>query len=84
MLIYHMMLYSLTIIFMSVASSKAAIPETLESSFEHVILHEGEVQFHLPDFVLRNLKHSCVCSELTKQAILGCGPGAFWLAQRLQ
>ena len=29
------------------------------------------IQCHLPDFVLGNLKHSCVCSELTKLAFLG-------------
>ena len=56
---------------MSVAGTKAAIPEMLESTFEHEILHEGEVQCHLPDSVLGNLQHSCVCSELTKEAFLG-------------
>ena len=26
------------------------------------------MQCHLPDFVLGNLQHSCICSELTKEA----------------
>ena len=30
-----------------VAGTKAAIPEMLESTFEHEILHEGEVQCHM-------------------------------------
>ena len=37
-----------------------------------------------PDFVVGNLKHSCVGSEQTKEVFLGGGEGAFWLAQRLQ
>ena len=41
---------------MAVAGTKAAIPEMLESTLEHEILHEGEVQCHLPDFVLGNLR----------------------------
>jgi len=31
-----------------------------------------------PDFILGNLKHSCVSSEQTK-VFWVCGEGAFWL-----
>ena len=37
---------------MSVAGTKAAILEMLESALKHKILHEGKVQCHLPDFIL--------------------------------
>ena len=56
---------------MSVAGTKATIPEMLESTLEHEILHEGQVQCHLPDFILGSWKHICICSELTRKAFLG-------------
>ena len=52
---------------MSVAGAKAAVLEMLESTWEHEISDEGELLCHLPDIVLGNLKHSCVCSELKKE-----------------
>ena len=51
---------------MSVVGTKAAIPGMLESALEHEILHEVS-----PDFILGNLKHSCVGSEQAKEAFLG-------------
>ena len=67
---------------MSVAGTKAAIVEMLESTLEHGILHEAKYNVTC-DF--GNLKHSCVGSELTKGLFWGYvyGEGAFGLL-RLQ
>ena len=65
------------------AGTKAVVPELLESTLEHEISEEDEVLCHLPDTILKNLKHSCVCLELTNESFLGVWTRRLLAAQRL-